>query len=137
MALDVTGTLIKILPEVKGEGKNGVWVKQEFVLETADQYPKKICLSLWGDKANELKKYALGDNLTASINLESREYNERWFTEARAWKLELAGRSEGTSNTQESTYAAPSVTSMPKEKLPTTALPDAMQSFGEDDDLPF
>jgi Domain of unknown function (DUF3127) len=136
MALDVTGTLIKILPEVKGEGKNGVWVKQEFVLETADQYPKKVCLSLWGDKANELKKFALGDNLTASINLESREYNERWFTEARAWRLELAGRNESGSSNQESSYAAP-VAAMPKEKIPTTALPDAMQSFSEDDDLPF
>ena len=58
MALELTGTLIKILPEVTGAGKNGSWVKQEFVLETADQYPKKVCLSLWGDKVSDLKKYA-------------------------------------------------------------------------------
>jgi hypothetical protein len=132
MALDLTGTLIKVLPEVTGAGKNGSWVKQEFVLETADQYPKKVCLSLWGDKVGELKKYALGDNLTASINLESREYNERWYTEARAWRLELAGSSGGSSD------AAPqNVTSMPKEQVASTPLPSSMQSFSEDDDLPF
>jgi hypothetical protein len=135
MALDLTGTLIKILPEVTGAGKNGSWVKQEFVLETADQYPKKVCLSLWGDKVAELKKYALGDNLTASINLESREYNDRWYTEARAWRLELAGRAE--SATEASYSGGTAAPAQQKEKLPTTALPDAMQSFSEDDDLPF
>lgn len=134
MALELTGTLIKILPEVTGAGKNGSWVKQEFVLETADQYPKKVCLSLWGDKVSDLKKYALGDNLTASINLESREYNDRWYTEARAWRLELAGRAEGGSEGSNSGGSAPAQS---KEKLPASALPDAMQSFNEDDDLPF
>jgi Domain of unknown function (DUF3127) len=135
MALDVTGTLIKVLPEVKGEGKNGVWVKQEFVIETADQYPKKICLSLWGDKAAELKKYALGDNLTASINLESREYNERWFTEARAWKLELAG--SGSSNTDSNYSQNQPVNAAPKEQIASTPLPPSMQNISEEDDLPF
>jgi hypothetical protein len=134
MALDLTGTLIKVLPEVTGQGKNGGWSKQEFVLETAEQYPKKVCLSLWGDKVGELKKFALGDNLTASINLESREYNERWYTEARAWRLVLAGSGDGASEGSYSNNAAPA---QPKEKIATTALPDAMQSFSEDDDLPF
>ena len=135
MALDVTGTLIKVLPEVTGAGKNGNWIKQEFVLETADQYPKKVCLSLWGEKVNDLKKYALGDNLTASINLESREYNERWYTEARAWRLELAGNSNAGN---EPNYAQnQSVTSLPKEQVASSPLPAAMQSFSEEDDLPF
>jgi Domain of unknown function (DUF3127) len=135
MALDLTGTLIKVLPEVTGAGKNGSWVKQEFVLETADQYPKKVCLSLWGDKVNELKKYALGDNLTASINLESREYNERWYTEARAWRLELAGAA--SSNNEGSFTQNQNVNAMPKEQVASTPLPASMQSFSEDDDLPF
>lgn len=136
MALDLTGTLIKVLPEVTGAGKNGSWIKQEFVLETADQYPKKVCLSLWGDKVNELKKYALGDNLTASINLESREYNERWYTEARAWRLELAG-SNNAPATEQNYAQNQTVSSMPKEPVASTPLPPSMQSFSEDDDLPF
>lgn len=138
MALDVTGTLIKILPEVTGAGKNGTnWLKQEFVLETEDQFPKKVCLSLWGDKVNELKKYALGDKITASLNLESREYNERWYTEARAWRLELAGSGASNANSGANYAQNQSVNTMPKEPVASSPLPPSMQSFSEEDDLPF
>lgn len=134
MALDLTGTLIKVLPEVTGAGKNGNWVKQEFVLETEDQFPKKVCMSLWGDKVAEIKKYAIGDKLTASLNLESREYNERWYTEARAWRLELAGAAQQSAPNY--TQNQP-VNAAPKEQVATSPLPASMQSFSEDDDLPF
>ncbi|CCH53544.1 hypothetical protein BN8_02647 [Fibrisoma limi BUZ 3] len=90
MALELTGKLIKVLPEVTGQGKNGAWNKQEFVIETNDpQFPKKVCMTAWGDKANDLKQFAQGDTLKATFSLESREYNERWYTEARAYRIEL------------------------------------------------
>ncbi len=88
MALELTGKLIKVLAPQTGTGKNGNWVKQEFIIETMEQYPKKVCLSAWGDKAEEIKRYGMGDTLRVSVNLESREYNERWYTEARAWRIE-------------------------------------------------
>jgi hypothetical protein len=90
MALDITGKLIKILPEQTGAGKKGTWVKQEFVIETSEQYPKKICCSAWGDKVDALKSFSEGDAIKVSFNLESREYNERWYTDVRAWKIEPA-----------------------------------------------
>ncbi|MBO0929702.1 DUF3127 domain-containing protein [Fibrella aquatilis] len=95
MALELVGKLVKTLPEVTGQGKNGTWQKQEFVVETTDQFPKKVCVSLWGDKVNDLKQYAPGDMLKLSLNLESREYNERWYTEARVWRIEAADGAEG------------------------------------------
>jgi hypothetical protein len=49
MALEITGKVISILTEQTGSGKNGVWVKQDFVIETTEQYPKKVCFSAWGD----------------------------------------------------------------------------------------
>ncbi len=88
MALDVDGTLTKVLKEVTGEGRNGTWIKQEFVVETHDQYPKKICFSLWGDKASLIKQYSVGEKIKVSFNAESREYNDKWFTELRAWRIE-------------------------------------------------
>ena len=88
MALELTGKLIKVLAPQTGTGKNGNWVKQDFIIETIEQYPKKVAMSAWGDKAEDIKKYGLGDVLRVSINLESREYNERWYTEARAWRIE-------------------------------------------------
>lgn len=84
--MEISGKVIGLLPMQTGQGKNGTWKKQEFILETPGQYPKKVCVSLWGDKVDEFRVNA-GDSLTASINLESREYNGRWYTEVRAWKI--------------------------------------------------
>ena len=67
MAIEVVGRLIQILPEVTGNGKNGAWMKQEFIIETNDMYPKKICISAWGDKVDMLKNYTAGDDLKISV----------------------------------------------------------------------
>ncbi len=88
MSLEINGKVFKILQEVSGEGRNGTWKKQEFVIETDDQYPKKVCMSTWGDKTDAVKNLAIGDDVKVSINVESREYNERWYTDVRAWKIE-------------------------------------------------
>jgi hypothetical protein len=88
--MDVKGKVVQLLQLQSGMGKKGPWKKQEFIVETEGQYPKKICLSAWGDKVDQ---YALsvGDQVQVSVDLESREYNGRWYTEARAWKLEKIG----------------------------------------------
>lgn len=91
MSLEINGKVFKILQEQSGEGKNGRWVKQDFVIETDDQFPKKVCFSSWGDKVAEVKKMAEGDTLTVSFNVESREYNGRWYTDLRAWKIAKSG----------------------------------------------
>lgn len=88
--MEITGTVVSLLPMQTGQGKNGVWKKQEFILETPGQYPKKVCLSLWGEKVDE-NRIAVGERITASINVESREYNGRWYTDVRAWKIAKGG----------------------------------------------
>jgi hypothetical protein len=90
--MEISGTVVAFLPLQTGQGKNGPWKKQEFILETPGQYPKKVCMSLWGDKVDE-NKLAEGDKITASINIESREYNGRWYTDVRAWKITKDGSS--------------------------------------------
>lgn len=124
MALEVTGKLIKILPAQTGSGARGNWVKQEFVIETMDQYPKKICLSLWGDKADSLGRYSLNDEIKVSFNVESREYNERWYTDLRAWKIEPGAGGSQTASGQKA-KGSPS----PEDSFNLSA--------SEEDDLPF
>ncbi len=87
MAMDLKGKIVQILPPQTGMGKKGQWKKQEFIVETQSQYPKKVCLSAWGDKIEQFN-LAVGDTVNVSVELESREYNSRWYTEARAWKVE-------------------------------------------------
>lgn len=90
MELKVSGIVQDILQEASGQGKNGTWRKREFILETQEQYPKKICIVQWGDEidAVNLKK---GEQITASIDIQSREYNGRWYTDVKAWKVERQG----------------------------------------------
>jgi hypothetical protein len=91
--MEVKGKVIQLLPMQSGMGKKGQWKKQEFIIETQAQYPKKICLSAWGDKVDQYR-LAVGDMVSVSVDLESREYNGRWYTEARAWKLEKSGSNQ-------------------------------------------
>ncbi|WP_420147073.1 DUF3127 domain-containing protein [Spirosoma sp.] len=139
MAFEVVGKLIKVLPEVTGQGKNGPWNKQDFVLETLDsQYPKKVCMSIWGEKANDLKQFADGDMLKATFSAESREYNDRWYTELRAFRLELA---EGEGGSGYATPSRPAAASQPQSRPAQQSQPSTM-SFNaafeeESNDLPF
>lgn len=88
--MELKGKVIQLLPMQTGMGKKGQWKKQEFIVETQTQYPKKVCLSTWGDKIDQFNITA-GDLVNVSVDLESREYNGRWYTEARAWKIEKTG----------------------------------------------
>jgi hypothetical protein len=91
--MDITGQLIKILPETTGQGAKGPWIKQEFVIETKEQYPKRACFSVWGDKVDILRKFSMSDMVKVSFNIESREHQTtgRWYTELRAWRIDRAG----------------------------------------------
>lgn len=85
--MQLTGKVIQILPLQTGSGKNGEWRKQDVIVETDGQFPKKICISIWGDKINNTL-LQLGNVLKFDFDLESREYNGRWYTDVKAWKLE-------------------------------------------------
>ena len=51
--MQLTAILLQLLPMQTGTGKNGEWKKQDIIFETDGQYPKKVCISIWGDKNNE------------------------------------------------------------------------------------
>ena len=103
--LQLTGKIHRVLPLVTGEGKNGTWRKQEFILETNDQYPKQICISAWGDKIDE-NIIKAGVAVTVSVDIESREYNGRWYTDVKAWKFD-AQNAPGAASGASTTNTAP------------------------------
>jgi len=75
----------KLLPLQTGEGKNGIWKKQDIIVETDATYSKKICISIWGDKIIE-SHLIPGNMLRIEFEIESREYNGKWYTDVRAIK---------------------------------------------------
>lgn len=84
---EIKGKIIAILTIQTGQGKNGTWRSQDYVLETADQYPKKVCFNLFGDKIDQFP-IAIDETVNISFDIESREYNGRWYTTVRAWKVD-------------------------------------------------
>jgi hypothetical protein len=92
--VELTAKLVQMLPLQTGNGKNGEWKKQDIIVETGGQYPKKVCISIWGDKINT-SLLQIGKSLNISFDVESREYNGRWYTDVKAWKVEAAGAGAG------------------------------------------
>lgn len=87
--MQLTAKLTQLLPLQTGTGKNGEWKKQDIIVETDGQYPKKICISIWGERINE-SQLQIGNLLKIDFDIESREYNNRWYTDIKAWKIEVA-----------------------------------------------
>ena len=143
MSLEITGKLIAKLPLQSGTSSKGnTWQKQEFVIETGDQYPKKICSNLWGDKADQLNQFNIGDDIKVSFDLESREFNGRWYTDVKAWKIERP--QVGQMPTGQAMNYTPAYTPEPQHPVnPVNTLPNvepASNTFtdsGMEDDLPF
>lgn len=87
--MEVKGKIIVKLPQVSGTSKSGnAWSKQEYVLETQETYPKKIFFSFFGERANQYP-LEVGQTVNLSFDIDSHEYNGRWFTNINGWKAEL------------------------------------------------
>ena len=70
MSLQISGKVISVLEEESGTSQNGEWRHQSFILETSGEYPKEVCIKVWGDRIDEFG-VTVGESLTAHINLRS------------------------------------------------------------------
>ena len=108
--MEVTGKIIAALDPRGGVSKTGNdWKCQEYVIETHDQYPKKVCFEVFGD--DKIKEFNIqpGMEMTVSFDIDAREWNGRWFNSVRAWK---AVRLDATQQPS----VAPSSIQMPKQQ---------------------
>lgn len=71
----------------EGVSARGEWKKQEVIVETIEQYPKTICVTFWGERADAVQNVKAGDTLSIGISVESREFNGKWYTEAKAYSV--------------------------------------------------
>ena len=123
--MEITGKIIAVLPERGGVSKTGnEWKMQEYVLETHEQFPKKLCFNVFGaDKIAQFNIQA-GDELTVSFDINAREYNGRWYNDIRAWRVERG--------------AAPATAAeTPVINAPKVEVPDFSKGANDPDDLPF
>lgn len=124
MDLKLTGTVVQVLNEQTGQGKNGTWRKRNFILEIPGKFPKKVCVTQWGDNIDQ---HAVEEGLqvTAWVDIQSREYNGNWYTDVKAWKVEQGSGQQNAVSTQ------PPPPSTEGFEIDTTAFNDI------DDELPF
>lgn len=125
--MEITGKIIAVLPERGGVSKTGnEWKMQEYVLETHEQYPRKICFNVFGADKIAQFNIQVGEEVTVSFDINAREYNGRWYNDIRAWKVE-----RGVAPAPAAPYEA-----APQVNAPKVTAPD-FSAQGEDDGLPF
>ena len=124
--MELSGKVIAVLEPRGGVSKTGnPWKVQEYVIETHDQYPRRMCFDVFGeDKINQFN-IQLGEELNVSFDVDAREWQGRWFNSIRAWKVERVG----------AVQQAPVESGVPFP--PPTSAPVDFTATDEKDDLPF
>ena len=123
--MEFEGVVYKIMPVTRGTSARGEWQRQDVVFDYNDggQFSRKICVTFF-NKESDVAKLREGETFLVSVNIESREYNGRWYTDIRAWRLQPK---------QESAGAGAPMPDMP----PIAEEPSYASSPAQVDDLPF
>ena len=84
---EITGKIIAVLPTKSGTSARGTqWSSQTAVIETHEQYPKRVAFDVLGDKIAEFN-LQVGEEVTVSFDINAREYNGKWWNSVNAWKV--------------------------------------------------
>ena len=87
--MEITGKLIQILPDVQGESQRGPWIRGGFVIETGDDYPRKVAFTAFGEqRVAMVKNIPMGQLVQVTFTPESREFNEKWYTDLRCSNIQ-------------------------------------------------
>lgn len=89
---DITGKIIAVLPTKSGTSARGTqWSSQTAVIETHEQYPKRVAFDVLGDKITEFN-LQVGEEVTVSFDIDARQYQDRWFNSIKAWNIIRSGQ---------------------------------------------
>ena len=134
--MEIIGKVVRLGNLTEGTSARGPWRKQELIIETEEQYPRTVCLICWTNQIDEIQKFAPGQTIKAQIEISSREFNGKWYTDVRVWRFDPVGVAAAP-------VAAPAqpVQQPMMHQTPPVAAPaqDYYPPAGEDsvDDLPF
>ena len=117
--MELVGKIIQVLPAQEGVGRNGnPWKVQPYVLETLDQYPRKVHFEVFGEDRIKQNPCEIDQLVTISFDIESREFNGRWYTSIRAWRIQQGDMTQA---------AAPAPAAAPVVAAPAAAPAPAAQ----------
>ena len=124
--MDITGTVIQILPEQRFNSKNGEVVKNQFVIEHGGQYKKKAVFGVLGEDRWKQMNVVQGADVQVSFDVDAREWNGRWFGELMAWRVQVVGSQQQTQQP-----FVPASSPAPQTQIPQDG------SHVDDSNLPF
>lgn len=133
--MELQGRVIVVMEPREGTSARGPWKSQQYVIETHDQYPKKMVFDIFG--ADRIDQFAIkaGEEIIVSFDVDAHEYQGRWFNNIRAWNIQRvdaaavqAAGSPASATPNQGTQAPAGGSQAPFP--PTTSGSDA-------DDLPF
>ncbi len=142
--MEVVGKIIQVLPLQEGVGRNGnPWKVQPYVLETLDQYPRKVHFEVFGEERIKQNPCDIDQLVTVSFDIESREFNGRWYTSIRAWRIQQGDTTQAAAG-QPAAAPIPAAAPMqaapaaaPVEAAPTNVDPFDASAGDGTSDLPF
>ncbi len=112
--MEIVGKIISVLPEQSGIAKNGnPWKVQAYVLETTEQYPRKVHFEVFGEDRIKQNPCAIDQLVTVSFDIESREFNGRWYTSIRAWRIVQGDTTQPAQPAQVASAPAPTAPQQP------------------------
>ena len=122
--MEIVGKIIQVLPMQEGVGRNGnPWKLQGYVLETIENYPRKVHFEVFGEDRINNNPCAIDQIVTVSFDIESREFNGRWYTSIRAWKIQ-----QGDMTQAGGAPAAAPVAAAPVQAAPAPAAAPAAEA---------
>ena len=89
--MEIIGKVVRLGNLTEGTSARGQWRKQDLIIETEEQYPRTVCLTCWTNQIDEIQKFAPGQTIKAQIEISSREFNGKWYTDVRVWRFEPVG----------------------------------------------
>ena len=138
--MEITGKIIAVLPAQGGVSQRtgDQWKSQDYVIETHDSYPKKCCFRVFGEEKINQFNIQLGEEMTVSFDIDSHEYQGRWFNDVRAWAVNRNVQVPGAAPVAGVAPAAPmpGVAPAPATEAPFPPQQPAAEG-GSADDLPF
>ncbi|MBO4250995.1 MAG: DUF3127 domain-containing protein [Paludibacteraceae bacterium] len=138
--MEVVGKIIQVLPAQEGVGRNGnPWKLQPYVLETLDNYPRKVHFEVFGEDRIRQNPCEIDQLVTVSFDIESREFNGRWYTSIRAWRIQQGDTTQAAAvQPTAAAPAQPAPAAAPVANDPQAA-PDPFDATAGDgtSDLPF
>ena len=127
--MELAGRVIAVLEPKGGTSRNGnEWKVQEYVIETHDQYPRRMCFDVFGDDKIKQFNIQVGEELNVFFDIDAREWQGRWFNSIRAWKVERVNADAQQMPPMDAPF--PPLNAAP-------AAPVDFSSSDEKDDLPF